>query len=397
MCIRDRARAAARCERGDVGEYRRLLRSEEVQEREQRSPRRVDDAIAAVRPGDVFLVGRRGGRVVALRHDHGRSGTRILALTSSGGLVRLGRDAFDRPPEVLGSIELPRPFAPRNPGFRRAAAQALHRARLRDPSNRGPAAGPDGTPGRERRATRIRARDHPVAACPDAAAHIAAAADVERLEKDLARARRRVRGRSEGIAREFDRVLRVLEAWNYVEGWSVTDAGALLCRIYAESDLLLAEALRRGLLDGLTPAETAALASCVTYEPRGRSAGTPSPARLPTPRLGGRYRELERIWRNLAADEDDAGLPETRPPDPGIAAEVHAWAEGVELAGIIDDELTAGDFVRHAKRVIDLLAQVEEIAGPAVSEAAGRAVRARRRGVVAASSGVAATGGAAEE
>ncbi len=391
----ERAQAAARCERGDVGEYRRLLRHEEEREREQRSARRIEDAIAAVRPGDVFELGRHGGRVVALRHDHGRSGTRILALTSTGSLVRLGRDAFDRPPEAVGSIELPTPFAPRNPAFRRAATRALHRARLREPSGAasGAASGAgDGEAaaggGGRRPAEAATSREHPVAACPDAEAHLLAAADAERVEKELARLRRRVRGRSESIAREFDRVLRVLGAWGYVEGWSVTDAGSLLCRIYAESDLLLAEALRRGLLDDLTPAETAALASCVTYEPRGRSTGATSPARLPTPRLGGRYRELERLWRNLAADEDDAGLPGTRAPDPGISREVHAWTEGADLADVIDEDLTAGDFVRHVKRVVDLLAQIEEIAPPAVSEAAGRAVRACRRGVVAASSGV---------
>jgi len=383
----EQARSAARCERGDVEEYRRLRRHDEEQDRESRSPRRIDDAIAAVRTGDVFLLGRRGGRVLALRHEHGRSGTRILALTSAGSLVRLGRDAFDRPPEVVGSVELPRPFAPRNPAFRRAAARLLHRARLRDvppdaarpgdAHDDGPEAGPD-------RAFAA----HPVAACPDAEAHVLAAVEAERLERELARLLRRVRGRSESIAREFDRVLRVLDAWGYVEGWSVTEAGAHLGRIYAEADLLLAEGLRRGLFDGLGPAETAALASCVTYEPRGRSPGAATPVRMPTPRLGGRYRDLEKLWRTLAADEDDAGLPETRAPDPGIAREIHAWVEGADLADLVDDDLTAGDFVRHVKRVVDLLTQLEEVGPPAVAEAAGRAVRACRRGVVAASSGV---------
>ena len=388
----EQARSAAHCERGDVDEYRRLRRQDEEQDRERRSPRRIDDAIAAVRPGDVFLLGRRGGRVLALRHEHGRSGTRILALTSAGNLVRLGRDAFDRPPRAIGSVDLPRPFAPRNPAFRRAAARLLHRARLGDtPPDGAPPDGarPDAGPRAGRGAGADRAgAAHPVAACPDAEAHVLAAVEAERLERELARLLRRVRGRSESIAREFDRVLRVLEAWGYVEGWSVTEAGALLGRIYAEADLLLAEALRRGLFDGLGPAATAALASCVTYEPRGRAPGAATPVRMPTPRLGGRYRDLEKLWRTLAADEDDAGLPETRAPDPGIAREIHAWVEGADLADLVDDDLTAGDFVRHVKRVVDLLTQLEEVAPPAVAEAAGRAVRACRRGVVAASSSV---------
>lgn len=387
----EEARERAHCERGDVAEYRRIREREDRREREAGSPRSVDAAIAAVRPGDVFVLGRRGGRLVALRHDHGRSGTRILALTSGGDLVRLGRDAFEHPPEPLGSVELPRPFAPRNPAFRRAATRALHRARLREPTpvRPDPAAG-TASPGP---GTASGAGDHPVAGCPDVEDHLHAAAEAERAEKDLARLSRRVRGRSESIAREFDRVLRVLEAWGYVDGWSVTDAGRLLARIYAESDLLLAEALRTGLFDGLDPAETAALASCVTYEPRGRSGAGPSPARLPTSRLGVRHRDLERLWRSLAGDEYDAGLPETRAPDAGIAGEIHAWATGGELAEIVDDDLTPGDFVRHAKRVIDLLTQLEEAAPPTVAGNARSAVAACRRGVVAVSSGVAAADG----
>ena len=39
---------------------------------------------------------------------------------------------------------------------------------------------------------------------------------------------RRIRGRTESLARQFDRVLRVLEAWGYVDGWSLTDAGEQL-------------------------------------------------------------------------------------------------------------------------------------------------------------------------
>ena len=53
-----------------------------------------------------------------------------------------------------------------------------------------------------------------------------------------------MRGRSESLARQFDRVLRVLESWGYVDGWSLTPAGRLLTRLNAETDLLIAEAIR---------------------------------------------------------------------------------------------------------------------------------------------------------
>ena len=69
-------------------------------------------------------------------------------------------------------------------------------------------------------------------------------------------------------------MLAVLEAWGYVEGWTLTPAGLLLARLYTETDLVVAESLREGLLDGLDPAEMAALVSCFTFE-----RGGPTPTR----------------------------------------------------------------------------------------------------------------------
>src|SRR5207302_1286522 len=81
----------------------------------------------------------------------------------------------------------------------------------------------------------------------------------DRLSGDARRLETRIRGRSESLARQFDRVLRVLEAWGYVDGWRLTGAGERLGRIYHECDLLVAEGLETGLLDGLDPASVAAL------------------------------------------------------------------------------------------------------------------------------------------
>jgi ATP-dependent RNA helicase HelY len=231
---------------------------------------------------------------------------------------------------------------------------------------------------------------HSVAECPDLTAHLKAAASLDRVARDAARLQRRVRGRSESLARQFDRVLRVLESWGYVDGFALTDAGRLLTRIYCETDLLLAETLRTGGCDGLTPAELAALVCCFTYERRGPEGARPlPPAAWPTSRVAKRYRELERTWRDLSANEDDAGLPETRSPDPGLAAAMHAWAAGEELAGVLEQEedLTGGDFVRHVKQVIDLLHQLSSVApNPQTAAAARDAADACFRGVVAASS-----------
>jgi ATP-dependent RNA helicase HelY len=277
-------------------------------------------------------------------------------------------------------VTLPRPFAPRSAVFRRDVAASLKAVR---PAADAPAVDPD----QDRREQDL--AELPVASCPELPVHLKAATAVERLERDNARLERRVRGRSESLARQFDRVLRVLESWGYVEGWSLTPAGHLLARLYSESDLLLAETLRVELLDGLEPAELAALASCFTYEHRGPEDAALPPVRWPSSRVAKRSREIERLWRDLRANEDDAGLPETRPPDAGLVGAIHAWAEGDTLAEVLDEDedLTGGDFVRHVKQVVDLLHQVAEVAPvPATRSDARQAADACLRGVVAASS-----------
>ncbi len=70
------------------------------------------------------------------------------------------------------------------------------------------------------------------------------------------------------IARTFDRVCSVLDELGYLDGDTVTPAGQRLTRLYSELDLLAAECLRRGLWEGLNPAELAACVSVLSFESR---------------------------------------------------------------------------------------------------------------------------------
>ena len=72
----------------------------------------------------------------------------------------------------------------------------------------------------------------------------------------------------EDLVGELDSVLGVLERRSYIDGWTVTEAGARLAGLYHEADLLVAEALEAGHLDGLDPASLAAVASGLCYEAR---------------------------------------------------------------------------------------------------------------------------------
>jgi ATP-dependent RNA helicase HelY len=371
---------------GDIDDYRRLSATLDAERRGRRTSGRGANAIERLKPGDVVVRAGRHGRVAVLGHEQSRRGApQVLALSESGELVRLGAADFDEPPTPAGDIELPVPYAPRRSEFRRTVADRLRRVRVRR--------GRESDRGKADRASDLEAQlaGHPVAGDREHETRVRAAASAERLERDVARLERRVRGRSESLARQFDRVLRVLEAWGYVEDWSVTEWGNVLAHLYTETDLVVAESLREGLLDGLDAAEIAAMASCFTYERRGRDdTGPRPPGRWPARELATRWRAVERIAQDLNHNEDDAGLSETRALDPGFVPYAYEWVTGEDLADVLDDaDMTGGDFVRHVKQCIDLLRQIGDIAPkPETAATARAAADACFRGVIAASSAV---------
>ncbi len=141
-----------------------------------------------------------------------------------------------------------------------------------------------------------------------------------------------------------------------------------------------------GLFDDLDAPSLAALASTLTYEHRGRD--RPPPPRFPSSTVRERCRELERLSGDLTADEEAAGLPVTRAPDPGFVHLAHAWAAGGGLAAVLEDEeLSGGDFVRNVKQLVDLLRGIGDVAPvPATAARARQAADALQRDVVTATS-----------
>ena len=230
---------------------------------------------------------------------------------------------------------------------------------------------------------------HPAATDPELKARLKAANSMPRLEREIDKLQRRVEGRTETLARTFDRVLGLLEGWGYVHDWTLTDAGYMLARLYTEGDLLLAEAIRAGLLDGLPPAGVAALVSCIAYERRGPDSEVPvAPRKWPSKEIATRAKRFDELWQRVLLSERDARLPESRQPDPGFTAVISGWVNGAELISLLEDhDMTGGDFVRTIKQIIDLLRQVGQVAlDPATAAAARSAADSCLRGVVLASS-----------
>jgi ATP-dependent RNA helicase HelY len=194
-----------------------------------------------------------------------------------------------------------------------------------------------------------------------------------------------VAGRTHVIARTFDRVCAVLEQLGYIDGDTVTAEGRRLAGLYSELDLLVAECLRRGLWDGLSPAELAACVSALTFE--SRRPDDMNPPRLPHGAVREVLTSMAEVWGELGAIEEEHQLSFLREPDPGFAWAAHTWARGRPLEQVLSPDLTPGDFVRAVKQLIDLLDQVAGAAGTApVASTARRAIGALRHGVIAYSS-----------
>jgi superfamily II RNA helicase len=182
---------------------------------------------------------------------------------------------------------------------------------------------------------------------------------------------------------QLDRRLAVLESRGYVDGWRVTAAGEVLAGIYHESDLLVSEALRAGLFDGLEPAQLAGVVSGLTFEARRAEEDPSMPKQRP---VAERLAALESLAADLRAEERRHGLRRTRRPDPGLARSAVAWAQGGLLSSVLrHNDLAPGDFVRNIRQLIDLVRQLAQVArDPDTAESAGLAVALLRRGVVAA-------------
>jgi ATP-dependent RNA helicase HelY len=388
--------ASATCDRGDFMEYaalrNRVSELEKNAARSRRADRRQEvlESLEQLHRGDVIEVpaGRFAGYAVVLDRGTSPDGPRPQVLTAERQARRLSVVDFPAPVAALSRLRIPRQFNPRNPQSRRDLASTLRTvthdlappppSRQRGVGRSGPE--PEDA---EIEALRARLREHPCHDCPDREDHARWAERWFKLDRDAKTLQRRVEQRTNTVARQFDRVCDVLEALGYLADDDVTDLGRPLRRIYSELDLVVAEAIRLGVLDRLGPAGLAAALSALVYEAR-RPEDAVSP-RIPGGDTQRAVDDLERLWRELSSLEREHRLDFLRRPDGGLAWAAYRWAEGDDLGAVLDDsDLTAGDFVRWVKQLIDLTGQVADAAGPGrLRENARDVVRRIRRGVVA--------------
>ncbi|MFG2647641.1 DEAD/DEAH box helicase [Streptomyces sp. NPDC048436] len=406
-------KASMTCHLGDFDEYARLrreLKDRETELAKQGVNQRRAAAAAALeklKPGDVIHVptgkyaglalvldpGIPAGRVNGHRGFEHQDGPRPLVLTAERQVKRLAAMDFPVPVETLERMRIPKSFNARSPQSRRDLASALrtkagHIVPERHRKGRAPAADD-----REIARLRTELRAHPCHGCDEREDHARWAERYHRLRRDTVQLERRIEGRTNTIARTFDRIVALLSEMDYLRGDEVTEHGKRLARLYGELDLLASECLREGVWEGLSPAELAACVSALVFE--ARVSDDALAPKLPSGKAKASLGEMVRIWGRLDALEEEFKINQAegvgqREPDLGFAWAAYMWASGKGLDEVLREaEMPAGDFVRWCKQVIDVLGQISAAApreGSTVAKNARKAVDELLRGVVAYSS-----------
>ncbi len=405
---------------------------ERAQSRASRLQRRqsANDALSGLRRGDIITIthGRRGGLAVVLEPARDDEDPRPLVLSEHRWAGRISSADYSGASGPMGTMTLPKRVEHRNPRARRDLASALRSAAAGQevPAARGRRSGPpperDIDP--ELAVLRDRMRAHRAHRLPDREDKARIAERYLKIERDNDQLRKKIAAATNSLAQTFDRIVVLLTERGFiadgvdspVSGGSddgegsparptvtgnptVTEDGRLLARLYSESDLLVAECLRAGVWDGLDAAELAAALSSVLYESRRDGRGPSDGSDVPSGRLRRALNGTRRLWTELRVDEQRHRVTQSREPDDGFVAAIHKWATTGDLAsalaaagttagGGLGSSMSAGDFVRWCRQVLDLADQVRNAAAsPTLRATAKRAIKDVRRGVVAVDAG----------
>ena len=379
------------CRLGDFREYASLRQAiadaEADLSRDKAAARRSETGrtMSSLGRGDVvvFRKGRRRRHGIVLEVGADRTGTpTITVLGEDSRVASLTPDTAPDGVMRVGALRVADSVDPHRPRDRDRLVQRLVDAlrsgdlegdtkRTRTRSSRAQARRDSAIENLEH--LRHKMRSHPCHGCPDREEHARVGRKWSRAKTDAERLQQRIETRTGTIARLFDAVCQVLLELGYLRPVDrghperelrVTGAGKVLARIYAERDLLIAECLRTGVFEDLSASELAGALSACVYEPRlsAQSIGLPV---APGSRLGQCLRAQLGVSHRIHDLESLARIEASSGAEPALAGSVQAWCDGAQLADILDaTELTAGDFVRWCKQLLDVVGQIASLSPP---------------------------------
>jgi ATP-dependent RNA helicase HelY len=240
---------------------------------------------------------------------------------------------------------------------------------------------------KERRLQQLKAeiKHHACHSCQEREAHARWAERYFKLKRELEAAHAQIEGRTNQVARTFDKLCDLLAELEYItldgEEATVLESGKALARIYGERDLLISECLRNSTWKGIDAPSLAALAAALVYEAR---RDDEFEFRMPKGNFVSYAEKTADLWWHLESLSKKYKLRATDPLDFSISFAFFRWASGARLDAVLElADLLAGDFIRWAKQVIDLLDQIAQTDDEALAKTAKQSVDSVKRGIVA--------------
>ena len=390
-----------RCHLGDFAEYFALRRDisaleKKAEKTNQRHARtQAHQSIQELLPGDIIHIptGRLHGYAVVTTRAESNTDPRIGILTEDAHTRTATPRDFEGIIDPVSRIKLPKRLTLKTPKERRDTASRMRQALIdhkppRETKHRTITERPNGLQ-EQLETLRTKMRNHPCHGCSERETHARWAERWYKLNSDTDGLRRQIARRTNTIAHVFNRIAQLLTSYGYVNRatdgeLTLTSTGQSLRRIYGDKDLLTCLCLEAGFLNTLDPAAIAATIAALTYQ--GKRDTIEHLPRYPHPSLRESITTINRELARLNASEEEHKLPQTPACDFGLVEPIYAWARGAHLAKALENtDLTAGDFVRWAKQVIDSLDQITHINGINADLRARceKAIILIRRGVIA--------------
>lgn len=394
---------AMQCHLGDFTQYARLRhelsKAETAASRSRNRLRRraIMESLNKLAVGDIVDVqgSRNLGTCVVVSAAGNPTNPRVGVVTAKGQLRRVSTDEMGEPLIPFAGVDLPRKLLTKSPKHRKNIAGWMHGAisQQRPPISDGKQ--PVGFRYNDEydlarvEELRTQLHAHPCHGCPDRETHQTWANRWYKLRGQTDKNIAKIQGRTNTIARTFDRIITLLTDYGYVKDDHVTEPGQSLRRIYGDRDLLVSLLLQSGLMDEMSPEDLAGLAALLVFE-SSTEEQVFQPA-MPTDMLQGALDIVDEHWYKLQQAERQADLVVTAQPHPGLIWPIVRWVRGQELlASLTGSDMAPGDFVRWARQVIDLLDQLATLddTHPDLARRCRRAKDLVNRGIVAYSSAV---------
>jgi superfamily II RNA helicase len=364
-----------------IGRYRQIR--QEVEQHRQalgRGARRGERTVLEAEVGRLALVRRKGAPALALILGiHSIRGHRAIvdALLPHGAVVRVKAGVIKRIFWATPPLHVPQDRGRDGRGLRHLA-EVLSRLSLAELIDRERAQGPE--------AALAASECH---RCPWGATTRCDQAwrDVEHARDRLGRRRHALESLRGAYWQEFLRVVEVLEQFGAVREGTLQAKGRLVAGLRHENELLVAEAVSRGILAELSLAEAAAVCSALLEESR---SGDPNIARSflrSRPRIRRKLEQLAGVADAVAAAQRARHLGMPVAINAGFVPAVFRWASGEDgWANIVETAFGGheGDLIRAMRRLIDLLRQFAESGevGAELGRLCAQAARVVDRGIV---------------